>query len=175
LAVRAKTVGNKPALAQLKQQSVVHAPARTGLTFPFTRERGELPSLVVVLAVQGETQNAMLQYSIDRGEPRRHRSFFHRETEAGAVLPVAFGQYARGLIWDADNGGRGKSPDGLARLVIPLGDDLEPGRHSLTLSLSGLRANERGWLRVVLVGRKLDAAHGGEVQLPRQSSPEPAR
>jgi hypothetical protein len=164
LALRARTLGaEKAGAGAFKQQSVVHAPERTGLTFPFTRLEGELLSLVVVLAVQGGTINANLQYAIDHAEPKRHSSFFHRQTEPGATLPVVFGQFGQGLIWDADNGGRGTSPDGLARIVIPVGDDLLVGKHTLTLSVAGLRKGERAWLRVVAVGRKLDAANGGEV------------
>lgn len=170
VALRAKPLGSQ--LQAFKQQSVVHAPQRTGLTFPFTRGPGELLSVVVVLAVQGQSEHANLQYAIDHGEPKRHSSFFHRETEPGATLPVTFGAYGRGLIWDADNGGRGKSPDGLERIVIPLGDDLVLGKHALTLSVAGLRKDERAWLRVVVVGRKLDATHGGEVVTgPNPSSP----
>jgi hypothetical protein len=175
LAVRAKplggiTQGPTPPTAY-KQQSVVQVPERSGLTFPFRREPGELLSLVVVLAVQGETAAANAQYAIDRGRPRTHDSFFHRETEPGAIAPITFGQHGRGLIWDADNGGRGKSPDGLARLVIALGDDLEVGHHTLTLNVSGLRGKDRAWVRAVAVGRQIDAARGGEVFSKGLASP----
>ncbi|HEX2734048.1 MAG TPA: hypothetical protein VHM70_20710 [Polyangiaceae bacterium] len=163
LAVRAKPINLAPRDADTnaqgsdsyKLQSVVEFPLGHDLVFPFRREPGELLSLVLIGALQGTAQSAQVQFAIDGGKPRIHDQFFHRATEASGVQSLSFGEYGDGLVWDAANGGRGKNPDHLARVVIPLGDDLVVGNHRLTLGLGAIKAPNKVWLRVVLVGRKL--------------------
>lgn len=129
------------------------------LDFDFQRRPLELGTIAVTIATEGRNADVQLAHAIDAGRPLARASYFrHRATDYGRVHELRTGALGEALIWSEPFGPRAVAlPDRLGRLFIPLGDDLPPGPHRLTLRHPGGRgpARNRYWVRAVLVGRVL--------------------
>jgi hypothetical protein len=127
------------------------------LDFDFRLARGELASVVVTVATEGGNRTLDLAHSIDQGSrSQRADHFQHRTSDYERQHRLRTGELGRALIWSEPFEPRAETlPDRLARISIPLGDDLAPGPHRLTLRHpKGLGpALSRYWVRAVLVGR----------------------
>lgn len=133
------------------------------LSFVIDEVEPEPTLLVVVLATEGK-QALRLRYTVDGGVARRKTgTFYRRTTEDHATVAVASGDEGTGLLWEVERpAARARSmPDGIAKVRIPLGDDLRPGRHMITVQLLGATPTTAGgsvrgeptvWARAVLVG-----------------------
>jgi hypothetical protein len=145
-------------------------PSRT-LTFAVDKTEAEPLLLVLIVATEGK-QPFALSYAVDGGRAaRRAGEFYRRTTEDAGIFEAVGGQDGRALLWEAERppNSAAQFPDGLAKLRIPLGDDLSRGVHRVTLRLlsrGGARVAQRGgavdvsgttpeetvWVRAVLVG-----------------------
>ena len=68
----------------------------------------------------------------------------------GGDLSGRTGEGSSGLLWEAKRSAKEarRSPDGMARVKIPVGDDLLPGVRTIKIA-----SNDRLWIGAVLVGQ----------------------
>lgn len=129
------------------------------LDFDFLLRPGELASLYVTIATEGQNADVTLAHAIDGGRPvERAKHFRHRMTDFERVQQLRTGALGEALIWSEPFSSREVAlPDRLGRALVTLGDDLLPGPHRLTLRHppGGAAARNRYWVRAVLVGRVL--------------------
>lgn len=129
------------------------------LDFDFRLAPGELASVVVTVATEGGNRTLQLSHSVDRGRMSgRADHFQHRTSDYERQHRLRTGELGQALIWSEPFQARAETlPDRLGRISIPLGDDLPPGPHRLTLRhpKGTAAALSRYWVRAVLVGRVL--------------------
>jgi hypothetical protein len=144
----------------VKRQSFYALDRGGRLDFDFQRRPSELLTLIVMVATAGGNADLELIHSIDGGRDKgRLDHFYHRTTEYAGRHRLRTGEQGEALIWSEPFETHGKAlPDRLGRVVIPLGDDLAPGPHRVTLQHPGNSdgtGRNRYWVRAVLVGRVL--------------------
>lgn len=130
------------------------------MTFRFQQRPGETLHLVLFVVTQGGNEPFRVRYSIDGAKPAsRQGVFFRRVTLPEGVLAGRTGDFGKATLWEAATERRGA--DGVARLVIRLGDDLSPGERAVRLRLEGAglapgaedELAKRVWIGAVLVGQ----------------------
>ncbi len=151
----------------VKRQSVYQlVPGRT-LSFPFQRREGELVSVAVFVVglpegAEAEDSLPVLRHVIDRGHVATHQAFFRRMTEATGEHAVQGPSVGRGFVWTPQKRKRvTPDADAVHRVIVRLGDDLAPGRHSFQVSMPR-QTRAPVWIRAVLVGTLLDSSAGVE-------------
>jgi hypothetical protein len=130
---------------------------------------GQHSTLVVQVTTENGSRDWKLWYSIDGGSAAlRSSGFYRRTTERSGTLTGRGGSNGSGTLWELDRALETPTalPDGTSRARIVLGDDLRPGRHTVSLRYqepppSILQrdgaAAERVWVRVVRIGQAPDA------------------
>ncbi|MDC3961082.1 hypothetical protein [Polyangium jinanense] len=135
----------------MRRRDVFELPAREPLSFTFRQRPGESLTLVLFVISEAEARPFKIRYSIDGGKPRRQKSAFFRSiTTASGELSGRTGDAGMGLLWEARRTAKEarNKPDGLAKVKIPIGDDLEPGMRTIKIE-----SVDRVWIGAVLVGQ----------------------
>lgn len=141
--------------AIVRRRDVFELAGARPMVLKFPQNPGETLHLVLFMVTQGGNANFRVRYELEGAKPGSARGvFFRRITVPEGVLAGRTGDFGRGTLWEAATERRGA--DGIARAVIRLGDDLEPGERTVRLWLQGQKEDgmaRRVWVSAVLVGQ----------------------
>jgi len=135
----------------VRRRDVFELPAKQPLTFTFRQRPNESLTLVLFAITEGSSRPFTIHYTIDGGKPRQRKGMFFRTiTAPSGDLGGRTGDPLSGLLWEAKRSAKEarKNPDGMARVKIPIGDDLEPGVRTIKIESA-----DRLWIGAVLVGQ----------------------
>jgi len=151
--------------AIVRRRDVYELTGTRPMEIRFPQHPGETLHLVLFVVTQGGNEPFRLKYSIGGARPAsRIGAFFGRVTIPQGELTGRTGEAGKGTLWEAATDRRGT--DGIARTVIRLGDDLDPGERIVRIWLQGQEEEgmaRRVWIGAVLVGQ----APEGRVSDPR--------
>lgn len=141
--------------AIVRRRDVYELAGARPLEIRFPQRPGETLHLVLFVVTQGGNEPFRLKYFIEGAKPAsRIGAFFRRVTIPEGELTGRTGDAGKGTLWEAATERRGA--DGIARTVIRLGDDLDPGERVVRLWLQGQKDEglaRKVWIGAVLVGQ----------------------
>lgn len=125
------------------------------MTFRFKQAPGETLHLVLFVVTEGKNESFRIRYAIEGVKPAsRQGVFFRRVTLPDGILAGRTGDFGKGTLFES--AGEQRGADGMARVVIRLGDDLKPGERLVRLQLQSPVDEDlakRVWIAAVLVGQ----------------------
>lgn len=145
--------------AILTRQTVHEVVRGRPMRIPFSRRRGELSTIVLVVVSEGQPVAYSFGYEIDpKGERQRRGVFLRRITDREGKLTGNSGGQERATLWESGAQiGSSAGSDYLGKERIVLGDDLAEGGHELVLRL---QSSTPVWIRAIVAGRVSDIPEG---------------
>lgn len=141
--------------AVVKSYSVFELRRDGQLKFEVDQKAGEVLKLILFVVTEGSHRPFELGYAIDSGDlSTRSGAFYRQKTEASGTLQGLTGAPDSGRLWEAlPKRGAVTNSDGVGRVVLRLGDDLNAGRRVLAIRSRAEPVSRRIFLRAVLVGQ----------------------